>query len=166
MSRAMIPQPDTAIVDSVVARLVQGEHERQIEADVSQEMVAAQRETLFAAVADRLRAAAKCDRDVAVGFALEAYRKIYADAKAMGDLAAARGAIKDWVTLALRHNVLDDEDSEEVDEQGEATDAITPEASRDGKPPHQGRRTKTPRKPQAPRRVSAGVRRPRASKAT
>jgi hypothetical protein len=49
---------------------------------------------------DRLSQAARCDRQVVIGFAFEAYREIYRLSKEAGEYADATRAVKELVALA------------------------------------------------------------------
>ena len=88
-------RPNAEQIEEVVGWLIEGQRESEVERRLAQAFPGVAPAALATAVADRLRTAARCERDVAVGFALEAYRAIYAKAVAVGDLTQARGAMKD-----------------------------------------------------------------------
>ena len=70
---------------------------------------------VLAVVVEQLSQAARCDREVVVGFALEAYREIYRQALERGELAEALKAVKELVSLArsTADYVLDDKPAAE-----------------------------------------------------
>jgi hypothetical protein len=143
-------------ISLILGWMIEGLREEEIERRISQEMPAVTRGRLLAAVAERLRQAAQCERDVAVGFALEAFRDLYAKAVTVGDLGQARGAIKDWITLALRHNVLDDEETEG----DEAANVGDVEAGDEGSSASKKRRAVPTAKPKPSRRPRPTLRKP------
>lgn len=92
---------DQAAAADVLAWLVDGQRENDIREALAVEHPSANPENVLNAAAEHfLQAGQQCNRAVLVGWALEAYRDLYRQAKAQGDFAVAMRAIRELLALA------------------------------------------------------------------
>lgn len=106
--------------DQVIVWLLEGHRDSDIKEAIANRWPEADGKALINSAVDHFVLAARCDRRVIIGWALEAYRDIYRRMIDIGDFANATKAVKELVALATKHDVYAGDDEEkEADERAE-----------------------------------------------
>lgn len=86
-------------VDEVFAWLIEGHRDSDIREAIKEKWPDLDPKQVQLVAVERIRAAAACDDDVIIGFALLAYRDLYKRMVKIGDFAGAAKAVKELVAL-------------------------------------------------------------------
>jgi hypothetical protein len=93
------PPANVRPIDEVIAWLTEGNRDSDIREAIRAKWPDTNPDELQLAAIEHFRQAARCEGEILIGFALEAYREVYRRMIKIGDFAGAAKAIKEIVTL-------------------------------------------------------------------